>query len=169
MDEAEYNIREAQIGDVSAACRCLEALYAHSLEYNKPFHAYDPDRLREMLEARVRTKNSVVYLLECDGVMSGIIVASISRFDGRYVSEYGNLFGRITEIYLAPEARNQGFAQALHEKAEEWFLKIGVSYIEADILTGNIPSERFFSSVGYSDLGRTVYKVLGRSSTAIDN
>ena len=160
MDKAKHTIREAQVGDVLAASQCFEALYTQSLEYNKPFHAYDPDRLREMLEARVRTKNSVVYLLECGSVISGIIVANISRFDGRYVSDYGNLFGRISEIYLAPEARNQGLAQALHEKAEEWFLKSGVRYIEADILTGNIPSERFFSSVGYSNLSRTVYKII---------
>ncbi|MCL2227202.1 MAG: GNAT family N-acetyltransferase [Oscillospiraceae bacterium] len=157
MENFEYMVCEAEVGDLSMVCKCAESMYGELMNYNMPF-VINPSRLQEILEARIRSKTSVVYVLKNADEISGILVGHIAKFDDRYVPSYGSMVGKITELYLAPKLRSRDIAGALLQKAEEWFRAKDVKYVEADILIGNVLSERFFSKMGFLFLSRVVYK-----------
>ena len=154
----EYNIREARLEDLSQVFICIESLYCEMSQFAELYNEPNLPRLREILEARIRSKTSVVLILECDGRINGVIIGFLSRYDGLYVSDFGGTVGKLTELYLSPEARGQSFAELLIGKAEEWFRECGVKMMQADIFIGNGKSERLFNKAGYSPLYNMIYK-----------
>ena len=152
-------IREACDQDLDAVYQCSLAMYHELKSYNMPFEV-NPSRLKDIIKANIAGKTSVVYVLEYEGRISGIVIGNMSKFDGRYKPEYGNIIGRITEIYIAPDLRGRNLAQELMNKAIEWFRLSGVNYVEADILTGNAASGKLFEQMGFSTLSRSVYRII---------
>ena len=102
----------------------------------------------------------MVYVLRCADGVCGIVVGYMAKLDGRYLPTHGALIGKISEIYVAPVLRGQGYAKALLERAEAWFSSNGIGFVQADIVSGNLPSEGLFTTAGFSVQGRTVYKTL---------
>jgi GNAT superfamily N-acetyltransferase len=135
-------------------------MYVEQEAYPMPF-GIKASRLREILEAHIRSKTCIVCILkETGGVgkVLGVVVGHIVRFDGRFALNKGNAIGRITELYLLPEARRQGCAKALTDKVEIWMRDRGVSLIEAEILMGNTPAERFWGKIGFQPYKTVRYK-----------
>jgi len=160
MNETKYIVREALPDDLDAACRCVEALYEDVKAYNAAYQEVNPTRVREILDARIRSKTSMVYLLEAEDEILGLIVGQIAKFSTCYVPIHGDIIGKVTEVYVAESVRGQSAAGLLWDKLAEWFRTSEVCYVEAEILAGNMPSERFFSRQGFSTLSRTVFKLL---------
>ena len=156
----KHEICEATLEDLPEVFRCAMAMYEELPVDTMPF-TINPPRLRDILEARIRAKNGIVYVLKLGGQVRGIVVGHIVKFDDRYLPQYGNFIGRISEIYVDPELRRQNFAKALVQKAEAWFYSNEIRYIEADIVVGNLSSEQFFGRMGFSNLSWTVYKAHG--------
>ena len=156
----KHEICEATPEDLPEVFRCAMAMYGELPVDTMPF-TINPPRLREILEAQIRSKNGIVYLLKLEGRVRGIVVGHIVKFDGRYLPQYGNFIGRISEIYVDPELRRQNFAKALAQKAEAWFYSNEIRFIEADIVIGNVSSERFFAQLGFSGTRQVVYKAHG--------
>jgi len=154
-----YKIREAFDQDLDAVCQYALTMYEDLKSYNMPFEV-NPSRLREIMKANIAGKTSVVYVLECAGKISGILIGHMSKFDGRYKPEYGNFIGRITEVYIEPDLRGKNLAQVLMENVLEWFRSRGVSYVEADVLMGNVSSGKLFERMGFSPLSQSVYKII---------
>ena len=154
-----YAVRKATQNDIDATFAFIAELYISQQRFYESANPINPDRLREIWSARLRSKACSVYMLEDKEELFGLIAGQISRHDSRNPT-YREMIGIITEVYLAPEARGGDNAAALLEKIENWFLECGVSYIIADYFVENTASARFFERAGFSPLSTRVFKEL---------
>jgi len=159
MDNNDYQIRMANMNDIADVYKHMLALYESQRVHYESSKTPDPSRLREIAEARIRSKTNVVFLLERSDSILGIIVGQISKFDSRFPT-YSDVVGIVSEIYLVQEVRGGDFAELLYDKLEEWFRAGGVNSVIADFFVGNVHSRRFFGRIGFSPLSERVYKEL---------
>jgi len=154
-----FEIREAMPNEIDSVFHCVYALYEELKNHKFPFEI-NPLRLQDILTAYIKSKTSMVLVLEYEGKISGVLVGHISKLDGRYAPTYGGTIGRITELYIAQNARRKKLASQLILKAFEWFTQQSVTYVDADILAENFASQNFFEQMGFSQLAQKVYKTI---------
>lgn len=154
----KHVIREAVPDDLSGLCERAEQMYGELKKYGLPFEV-NKIRLREILDARIRSKTAVAYVLGRPEI-AGFVIAALAKFDGRYVPEHGAVIGKISDLYVAPELRKLGYARALYETAEARLRALGVSLVELDVLISNAPAERFWRRCGFEPLTRVMIKKL---------
>jgi ribosomal protein S18 acetylase RimI-like enzyme len=57
--------------------------------------------------------------------------------------------GSVTELYVVPEARNQGIGTALVEACEGWFRENGCGAVHIEVFAPNEGAIRFYKRLGY--------------------
>ena len=158
---SKYAVRKATSDDIDATFAFIAELYTGQQRFYESANPINPDRLREIWNARLRSKACSVYVLEGGNELFGLIAGQISKHDSRNPT-HGEMIGIITEVYLTPEARGGNYAAALLEQIEACFLECGIDYLIADYFVGNIASEKFFENAGFTRLSTRVCKRLFR-------
>ena len=87
-----------------------------------------------------------LVLAEQDGVVVGFTYGVV-KLAPDYLG--GELLGHWTHLYVAPEQRRSGVAQALTEALHDWFRQKGVRATECEVVHENLLSQRFVRSLGY--------------------
>jgi ribosomal protein S18 acetylase RimI-like enzyme len=78
--------------------------------------------------------------------MAGFVLCRLKRIAAHMG---GVLAGEISDVWVEPEARRRGIAEALLRQAIGWMREQGAHSIEAQILKDNEGSWRLFESLGF--------------------
>lgn len=117
---------------------------------------YAPGELREGAAAMIGASNMLVLIARAEnGQAAGFAEASIRRdyVNGCETSPVAFLEG----IYVAPDHRKQGTAQALAEAVADWGRALGCTEFASDALLDNTASHAFHAAIGFEETERVVY------------
>jgi ribosomal protein S18 acetylase RimI-like enzyme len=133
------NLLQVQLNDLESIAELFD-LY-------RQFYRYPPDRAlaREYLRERIENSESVIYIAR-DSVGNGL------GFVQLYPSFSSTLAGRVWilyDLFVRPEARRQGVAQALMNRAERLARETGAVEINLSTATDNIQAQALYESLGY--------------------
>lgn len=130
-------IRAATPADAAALERLWEAF---EREVPPPPHVdVDPDR--ERAEIRQIVDTSLAYLAEDDGKPLGFALARRT----------GPRLGRLTDLYVVPEARRGGVAAALTHAAVEALGEQGVEYVDLEVVASNAGARAVYHRWGFKE------------------
>ena len=104
-----------------------------------------------------RDDDSATFVAEREGALAGHV--HVKRTDPAPVFERGPE-GTISEVYVAPDYRGQGIADALMDRAEAWAADRGCEYVSLSVNEDNETARRVYESRGYSTRRRKMDKWL---------
>jgi ribosomal protein S18 acetylase RimI-like enzyme len=128
-------VRIATAADLPA----LEALWrAFSIEVPEPPHeTVDPET--ELGEVRTIVADGLGFVAEADGAAVGFALARVRNAT----------VGRLTDLYVVPEARRTGLAQALVEAVAEALGERGVTHVDLEVMSGNTDARAVYQHWGF--------------------
>ena len=130
-------VRAAAPADVPA----LERLWqSFEDEVPSPPHV-DVDAPRELAELREGVDAGLVYLAEDDGVPVGYALAR--RTTSR--------LGRLTDLYVVPDARRGGVAAALVHAVVEALAADGIEHLDLEVLASNAGARAVYHRWGFGE------------------
>lgn len=125
--------------------------------------AMDPDkRLRRMpgygknvlnseLED-IKEKGGIFYVAVEDEKVFGFVVGMFIKLSKQDLQgTYPAIMGRIEELYVDPNFREQGIGTKLMDKIEEYFKQKGCQYIWVEVFKPNIRTHELYQRLGYED------------------
>lgn len=127
-------IRPAREGDLQGVLR---------VEYESFKDPYPLDLLRHLLAS-----NPLSFLVsEVDGKIVGYIIGTV-----RWLN-----IGHILAIAVDPKYRRRGIGTMLMKAAMDYFGKRAVRKVRLEARESNVGARRFYSSLGFSEVGRVPY------------
>ena len=130
-------VRSATLDDLSA----LEELWrAFEAEVPPPPHE-DIDHSRELAEIREIVEAGLGWVAERDGAAVGMILAR----------RRGARVGRITDLYVTPQARRMGVAEALTRAVVDRFAADGVEVVDLEVMASNDAARATYAHWGFRD------------------
>ena len=130
-------VRAAAVADVPA----LESLWrAFEDEVPSPPHV-DVDTTRELAELREGVDAGLVFVAEEDGVPVGYALAR--RTSSR--------LGRLTDLYVVPDARRGGVAAALVHAVVEALAADGIEHLDLEVLASNAGARAVYHRWGFGE------------------
>lgn len=130
-------VRAAASDDVSA----LERLW-HAFEDEVPSPPHvDVDTTRELAELREGVAAGLVFVAEDDGDLIGYALAR--RTSPRV--------GRLTDLYVAPDARRGGIAAALVHAVVEALAADGIEHLDLEVLASNAGARAVYHRWGFGE------------------
>ncbi len=131
------NVRTATLDDLAT----LEELWrAFEAEVPPPAHEAS-DLATELAEVRAIVESGLGWLAEKDGAAVGMALAR--RRSPRV--------GRITDLYVKPEERRFGVAEALVRAVAERFLAEGIDTVDLEVMASNTAARVVYSRWGFRD------------------
>ena len=123
------------------------------LDYHQGHHPvfrYKPGSeqvLKAELLARLKDKNTKVFVYQLQDEWVGMIIASLkSGVPGFKLSNKGY----IAETVIREEHRGGGIGRELFEAARKWLLDKGADHIELQVSLNNPSGIRFWESLGFT-------------------
>ncbi|MDF7773976.1 GNAT family N-acetyltransferase [Sphingomonas sp. AOB5] len=115
----------------------------------------DEDGLRGGAEAMLANPDMLALIVHADGKPVAFAEAALRRdyVNGCDTSPVAFLEG----IYVEPEHRRSGVAQALANAAAEWGRAKGCTEFASDILADNHESHVFHTAIGFEETERVIY------------
>ena len=129
-------IRSATAGDVEALRELWEAFTAEASYTPYPAHPFTPGLL---------TDNTVLVADE-DGAITGTL----------YLSTANAGFGFVFGVYVVPEARRRGIAEALVRGAARILREDGRPYLVLGVDTPNEAAHALYAKLGFVEQARTL-------------
>ena len=102
-----------------------------------PHSDHDPDV--ELAEIRELVGSGLAFLAEDDGRPLGFALARRT----------GTLVGRLTDLYVVPDARQGGVAAALVHAVVEAFARDGVEHLDLDVVASNTGARAVYHRWGF--------------------
>ena len=156
----EWTIRPAGAED-------LEPLLALYHDYHNGLRQvgmnYDlnEQNLPRVMENRLRSRLILTAVAQAeDGSLLGFVFCSILRLAPEYLCRGESSVGYLNDLYVAPQARRQGLAQALAAYAEGWLREQDVKVLELQVLDQNDGAWKFWKQQGLEPIGRLCCKYL---------
>lgn len=104
------------------------------------------DKTWQALLARtVASADHLPLVAEVDGQLAGLTWAQV---EGGIATVY--------QVWVAPEFRGRGIAQALLERAVAWARERGAAAVELDVTVGDTPAVRLYRRMGFVETGAAV-------------
>jgi ribosomal protein S18 acetylase RimI-like enzyme len=132
----------------------VEAFGGVTLEQNVedalgPLHGHDWRwRKARHIDEDVAANSAGIFVAEGDGRFAGYIT---TRIDG----EAGK--GRIPNLAVAPDFRNQGVGKQLIEHALEYFRKQGLVYAMIETMAQNAVGNHVYRECGFLEVARQIH------------
>jgi ribosomal protein S18 acetylase RimI-like enzyme len=104
------------------------------------------DRLRR----EVAAQSGTILIAEQDGRFLGLVACLVVQDDAVQETADSNVHGYITDIYVVPDARGSGLAQALLRAAEDHLAPTGVSRLRINVLAANARACRAYEKHGFA-------------------
>jgi len=114
----------------------------------------------EMLRERDEREGAVL-LAEVGNRIVGFAAGGVrlpDEGDGYSVEPFRN--GRVTELYVAPDARRAGIGRALAEAMEQHFATVGCTATRIEVWVPNECARTFYERIGYEEAGIDLRKEL---------
>jgi GNAT superfamily N-acetyltransferase len=153
----EITIRQYTEADKAAIQTCIEGLQDHEasvdplkLVVNKPGFG---DRYMEYLIERLHNEDGTMYVAEAEGKVIGAVTCVILHYGKHEVlgRSSSNPYGYVTDLFVAPEYREQGVGAKLMASAEDYFRTKGCDYATVGVLAPNTGTYNFYKKIGYAD------------------
>jgi GNAT superfamily N-acetyltransferase len=150
---SEVVVRAAEVHDVTDVARLLTDLNLDvgAGGYPAP-REFDPDVAvvtADQLQRRAITMRNLetVYVAELDGAVCGFVSLRLTPY-----LDQDAPYAEITEVYVAPEARRKGVAQALMTFAESQAARFGATSVHLVTGADNLDAQAFYKAAGYENL-----------------
>ncbi len=130
-------VRAATVADLPA----LEELWrAFEREVPPPRH-HDVDHETELAEIREIVDSGLAFVAENE---DGVVGFALAR-------RTGARSGRLTDLYVAPDARRGGVASALAGAVVETLAPQGVEHLELEVLASNVEARTVYHRWGFTE------------------
>lgn len=116
----------------------LGVLNGHDWRWRKARH----------IDEDVAANPAGVFVAECDGQVMGYISTRIDRDAGK---------GRIPNLAVADDARNQGLGRRLIEHALDYFRAEGLAYAVIETMAQNPVGNHLYPACGFVEVARQVH------------
>lgn len=100
------------------------------------------------LRDRMREIDSAVFVAEDEGMVVGVIVASIRRQDAFFETRR---YGYVSDLMVVPDRRRRGLGRMLWERAVLWFRSVGIDVVRLHVSTRSPEARAFWRSAGAED------------------
>ena len=155
----ELSIREASPGDVPALLRLAEESNAFHATGAPDIWRTETGGTRAPFEDAMADPESAVFVAEVDGVVVGVLVASVQT-----LGDKGPLaprrFVHVSELAVTEHARRGGVGRRLMKRVERWARSRGLNRIELSVAGFNGEASAFYDGLGYATVTRRLFKVL---------
>lgn len=132
-------IRQAKPGDLDALAELFD-LYRQFYEYPQ-----DIGLARRYLSERIRNKESVIYLARDEDELALGFVQLYPSFSSTLAGKVWILY----DLFVRKEARRQGVARALMDRANHLARETGAVEINLATATNNAQAQALYESLGY--------------------
>ena len=157
-------VRPAEVADVTDVARLLTDLnlqvgvggYPPEREYEPELCNVTPDQVQR--RAITMRNLETVFVAELGGAVCGFVSLRLTPYLDQDVP-----YAEITEVYVEPEARRHGVAQALMLFAEGQAARHGATSVHLVTGAGNVNAQAFYKAAGYEDLYVGFEKFLPRA------
>lgn len=153
-------IREAGPGDRPALVAFMAALqdFERGMESNRLPGAEMADRHLAWLEAWAAASGGGVLVAEGPSGLAGFVVFGIEEEAGHYLLHPRR--GEVSDLWVAPDARRAGVAEALMRGAEARLAAAGVGRVEVTALARNAAARALYARLGYAEAEITFARLL---------
>jgi ribosomal protein S18 acetylase RimI-like enzyme len=146
-------VRPAQVQDVTDVARLLT-----DLNLDVGVGGYPPEREREpelavvtpdQLQRRAISMRNLetVYVAEVEDAVCGFVSLRLTPY-----LDQDAPYAEITEVYVEPQARRRGVAQALMTFAESQAARYGATSVHLVTGADNVKAQALYKAAGYEDL-----------------
>jgi len=104
------------------------------------------------LEADLSSPTTLVLAGTIDAVVVGYLVAHTEELRD------ASVLGRITDVFVEPEARDVGIGELLVDAALAWCDERGCRGVDAIVLPGNRATKNFFETMGFTARALIVHR-----------
>lgn len=153
-------IRRAEERDLEPLLDLYDQLYDILIrEHGFPF-TFSRDENKAVLSIQIKSRLCCIFVAEQDDALLGFVHGSISKLDRRLSYEGQKAIARIDDVYVSPQTRGTGVANALMQEAEAWFRSEEVAGVESYIVSGNQQSLSFHQKRGFEIIASRTIKQL---------
>ncbi|HZF33454.1 MAG TPA: GNAT family N-acetyltransferase [Candidatus Angelobacter sp.] len=117
----------------------------------------------DRLLQQVATQSGAILVAEESGRLLGLVACVVVQDDAVQETADSNIHGYITDIYVVPERRGSGLAQALLQAAETHLAPTGISRVRISVLAANAMARRAYEKHGFEPYEVMYEKRLGQS------
>ena len=117
----------------------------------------------DRLLQQVATQSGAILVAEESGRLLGLVACVVVQDDAVQETADSNIHGYITDIYVVPERRGSGLAQALLQAAETHLAPTGISRVRINVLAANAMARRAYEKHGFEPYEVMYEKRLGQS------
>jgi ribosomal protein S18 acetylase RimI-like enzyme len=125
-------------------------------EYERTLHdtrlpgAAVMDAYFDRLQQLVAQQSGTILVAEDSGRLLGLVACVVAADDEVAETADSNVHGYITDIYVVPDRRGSGLAQALLQAAEDHLAPTGVSRVRINVLAANAMARRAYEKHGFA-------------------
>jgi ribosomal protein S18 acetylase RimI-like enzyme len=150
----EWTIRPAEPRDLPSLHALWKAFMAEQAQLDARATPSDDasERGRTTLRDAVGSKQAIVLVAEQKGAVVGFVAGHTSAPSPVYA---GGVEAYLTELYIAPDARRQGLATQLMERAVAWARERGLTRVRYDVLAANHASRATWKQAGIDPISLT--------------
>jgi ribosomal protein S18 acetylase RimI-like enzyme len=117
----------------------------------------------DRLQLAVAAQSGAILVAEDAGRFLGLVACVVEQDDEVQETADSNVHGYITDIYVIPERRGSGLAQALLQAAEAHLAPTGASRVRINVLAANAMARRAYEKYGFAPYEVMYEKRLRRS------
>lgn len=154
--------RESDRADVIAAEIDLQE-YERTLHDTRLPGAQVMEAYFDRLRQEVAAQSGAILIAEEDGRFLGLVACVVARDDLVQETADSNVYGYVTDIYVVPDRRGSGLAQALLQAAEIHLAPTGISRVRINVLAANTMARRAYEKHGFEPYEVMYEKRLRRS------
>jgi ribosomal protein S18 acetylase RimI-like enzyme len=102
------------------------------------------------LRGSVADHSGAMFIAEAEGRFAGFVACYVVEDDNLAETPDSSRFGYVSDIFVAPERRGCGIAQALLAVAERHLAATGVTRLRVGVLSANRTACRAYQSYGFA-------------------
>jgi ribosomal protein S18 acetylase RimI-like enzyme len=121
------------------------------------------DAYFDRLQQEVAAQSGTILIAEDGGRFLGLVACVVVEDDAVQETADSNVHGYVTDIYVVPDRRGSGLAQALLRAAEDHLAPTGVSRVRINVLAANARARRAYEKYGFEPYEVMYEKRLRRS------
>ena len=131
-------------------------LYSQSIdEIYAPADDSIPLFIKDYLRPAMEAENSLVLVALDGGRAVGYSYSLIKEPSDLNTRDK---WGCIHDMFVTSEYRNRGIGKQLYSEILRWFHSNGISRVELEVITQNIPAVSFWEKHGFIDQSRNLYR-----------
>jgi GNAT superfamily N-acetyltransferase len=103
------------------------------------------DEIREWIDRALLQEKSIILICERETTFVGF-----ARVQSKQREENGVVnYGKLSDLYIIPEARRTGYAEHLIHASKEWALQQGVTEMILNVYEQNESARKLYKKCGY--------------------